>query len=97
MSIIGVLVYWSASTDATITNYKVYCGTSPGTYTDPSSPLTVGNVLHTYYSVPGPGLYYFAIAAVSSVTGETTKGTPFTITVAEPSGIVRSVMRRAAY
>lgn len=94
MSIIGVLIFWSASVDPTVNQYKIYAGTAPGNYNLSNSPLTVGNVLHYYYPVPGPGRYYFAISAVSSVTGETIKGTEFIVDVLEPVGRIEFLNKR---
>lgn len=91
---VSLLVYWSASTDPTVTNYKIYHGTSPGSYSDS---ITVGNVLNMYYPVSGTGIHYFAIASISSVTGESVKGTEFSAVVVEPIGVVRGVIRRQAY
>lgn len=95
MSIIGILVYWNASTDTSVNNYKVYAGTAPTNYNLANSPITTGHVLHTYYPVPGPGRYYFAIAAVSTSTGESNKGTEFSLDVREPTGRVTQMVRRS--
>lgn len=94
MSVIGVYVYWDASPDSTVNDYRIYCGTSPGVYDVPNSPINTGNVLQYVYPVPGPGRYYFAISAISTVTGETAKGTEFSVLVNEPAGVITHLVRR---
>lgn len=88
MSIIGVLIFWDAADDPTITNYKIYCGSAVDVYDAPLSPLTVENVLSSYFPVPGPGLWVFKVNAVSTAFGEYPWVLPFTVQVPEPTGTI---------
>lgn len=56
---------WDPSTDATVTNYKLYAGRVSGVYTDPASPKSMGNTTTGTYTVTASGNWFFALTAVS--------------------------------
>jgi hypothetical protein len=63
---------WNASTDPTVTGYRIYAGqASGGPYTYRGSPKDVGNVLDGSFGVRDPGTYYFVIRGILGAGGET--------------------------
>lgn len=58
-----VTLAWDANTETNLTGYKVYYGTTPGTY---SNSVPVG--LQSSYTVSGlqPGTWYFAVTALNA-------------------------------
>jgi hypothetical protein len=58
----SLAISWGAVSGAT--GYKVYCGQTSGLYTEPSSPVSVGNVTSYSYTVATAGLWYVAISAI---------------------------------
>ena len=85
-SVIGgeITLGWSVSSDASVTSYNIYYGTSSGNYTNK---ISVGNVTHTTIDNLNPDiLYYFvttsvAIGGVESQFSNETSGYPYELKV----------------
>ena len=74
----NVLVSWSANTESDLVGYKVYYGTSAGTY---GAPINVGNV--TSYTLTGlnSGTFDFAVKAYDTSGNESGFSTEVSLTV----------------
>jgi hypothetical protein len=62
-----VLVSWNRNIEPDLAGYRVYCGTSPGTYTHV---LTVGNKTRVFLNGIQEGTYYIAVTAYDSSGNE---------------------------
>lgn len=60
---------WNANTELDLSGYKLYAGRATGVYTDPRSPVNVGNVLTTLFNVNAGGAWFFALVAYNA-TGQ---------------------------
>ncbi|NOY84934.1 MAG: hypothetical protein GXO96_08985 [Nitrospirae bacterium] len=75
----SAILSWNANSESDLSGYKVYFGTSSGSY---GTPTTVGNV--TTYTVPGlnTGTYYFAVTAFDTSGNESGFSTEVSKTLA---------------
>ena len=58
---------WTASTSSTVTGYRIYYGTTSGTYTNH---IDVGNITQYAIQTLPAGTYYFAVTAYDASGGE---------------------------
>ncbi|VAX33570.1 hypothetical protein MNBD_NITROSPIRAE01-1408 [hydrothermal vent metagenome] len=75
----SAILSWDANSESDLSGYKVYFGTSSGSY---GTPTTVGNV--TTYTVPdlNTGTYYFAVTAFDTSGNESGFSTEVSKTLA---------------
>jgi Fibronectin type III domain len=63
-SIGSATLTWAANRESDLAGYRVYVGTSSGTYNFPGSPFTVGKVTtHPVMNLPRNTTYFFAVSA----------------------------------
>ena len=65
-------ITWSANTEADLAGYRVYVGTSSGTYTF-TGPFETSNTSFTVPNLPAGTTYYFAVSAFDKAGNESTK------------------------
>ena len=74
-----VILAWDANTEPDVTGYKVYSGTTSGTY---GAPIDVGNVLtYTVSGLTDGQTYFFAVTAYDSFGNESGYSNEVTYTV----------------
>jgi hypothetical protein len=60
----SAILSWTLGTESDLAGYKVYVGTTSGTYSYPGSPFTVGKAsTYTISNLPIGQTYFFAISA----------------------------------
>lgn len=57
---------WNANTEPDLAGYKIYIGRASGTYTDPRSPIDVGNVTTYVIDISESGTWYFSLTAYNA-------------------------------
>jgi hypothetical protein len=83
MSWTAPTTYTDGSAITGISGYKVYVGTSPGSY---SQTVSVGNVTnYTVSNLADSTTYYFAVAAYDTTGGSSATSSPFTYKTPTPS------------
>jgi len=74
---------WTANTDGA-TGYKIYAGTSTGTYNASNSPRDVGNVTESYFDVQTFNTQLFFALTAYNATGESGFSTEVSQTFTRP-------------
>ncbi|MBF0274912.1 MAG: hypothetical protein HQK84_06745, partial [Nitrospinae bacterium] len=83
-----VTISWTAGTGAS--GYKVYYGTSSGTYLNASTGISLGNrTSYTFTNIPS-GTYYLALKAYDSSGNLSSYSSEASVTVSGSSGVVCS-------
>lgn len=81
---------WSANSEQDIAGYKIYAGTSSGTYNDANSPRDVGNVTTGYFDVNTFGSeMFFALTAYNTTDQESDFSTEVSQTFTRPVTLFR--------
>ena len=67
----NLILTWTANQEPEVAGYKIYVGTTSGTYSFPGSPFVIGEVTsYTISNLPNGQTYFFAISAYDSAGDE---------------------------